>query len=253
MDIQKQKRFKLIAQLGIGAAIALAIAPFIFMLIGGIVGLAVAAIIGGVLMALMPAASTWLTNLKFKALKAVVEDDPVTTLIAREQERAEALEDARIQLEQQTAGVEVFRTRASQIVKEYPEEEPALKQRLQEYEQVLAYRIDEFKESRKTFQEFQRTVAKFKAMYELAKLDEATGKSLNTGSDMLAKFKEQVAFDAIDQANAQSIARLRMSLVDDDFARQQIQGREVRTINYSDDGRVLLGNILKPIDERVPA
>lgn len=42
------------------------------MIIGGTIGLAAAAAIGSILMALMPAFSTWLTNLKFKAVKAVV-------------------------------------------------------------------------------------------------------------------------------------------------------------------------------------
>lgn len=248
--MDKKQRFKRLLQVGIVGGVAVVVAPTIFLIIQGLIGLITAFVIGGVALALQPAFSTWLTNLKYKAVKEVVERDPCTTLIAQRQERAQALEDARGMLEQQVAAVELFSKKTAKLIKEYPEEAEESTQTLREYEALLVFRVDQFKDVREKHKAFSRNVDKYIAKYELAQLSKATGAALNSGNDPMAKFKEEVAFDKIDREHAESLAHLRMALTDESYAKEQIKTvTSAHQVTYTPDGRVQLGNILAPVQE----
>jgi hypothetical protein len=248
--MDKKQRFKRLIQVGIAGGVAVVVAPTIFLVIQGLIGLIAAFVVGSVALALQPAFSTWLTNLKYKAVKEVVERDPCATLIAQRQERAQALEDARGMLEQQVAAVELFSQKTKKLVKQYPEEAEESMQTLKEYEALLVFRVDQFKDSREKHAAFSRNVDKYIAKYELAQLGNATGKALNSGSDVMAKFKESIAFDKIDREHAQSLAHLRMALTDESYAKEQIKtSTSTHQVTYTPDGRVQLGSILEPVKE----
>ncbi|BAW19169.1 hypothetical protein [Ralstonia phage RP31] len=245
MDKQKYKR---LLQLGIVGGVALAVAPAIFLIIKGIVGLAIAAVVGGAVLALQPAVTTWLTNMKFKAVTAVVQANPIETLYTRQQERTQELETARVKLEGQATSLEKFRKKVAKLVQDYPEEARTYQDQLSDFERLLAYRVDQFKDAKTSLEVFKRNVVKAKDLYEMSLAAVETGAAMNAGEDFMSKFKEEVAFDEVDNTNAKAIAQLRMALADDNYVRDQIKGQEVRAINYTAEGGVILGNILKPIE-----
>jgi hypothetical protein len=245
MDKTKFKRY---AQLAVVGGAALIVAPIIFAIIKGIVGLAIAAAIGCAILAIQPAFTTWLTNMKFKAVKAVVQANPIETLYARQQERTQELEGARQKLEGQATSLEKFRKKVAKVVHDYPEDAKTYQEQLRDFERLLAYRVEQFKGAKTSLEEFKRNVVKAKDLYEMSLLAVETGNAMNASEDFMAKFKEEVAFDEVDNTNAKAIAQLRMALADDNYARDQIKDQDVRAINYTADGSVNLGNILKPID-----
>lgn len=250
MEKQKQ-RFKRFVQLGIVGGVALAVAPIIFLVIQGIVGLVVAAVIGAVVLALQPAFSTWLTNLKFKAVKAAVQANPIETLYAAQQTRTQELEEARQKLESQATSLEKFRNKVTKLSRDYPEDAKTYQDQLRDFERLLAYRVEQFKSAKGSLEVFKRNVVKAKDLYEMSLAAVETGNAMNAGEDFMAKFKEEIAFDEVDNTNAQAIAQLRMALADDNYVRDQIKDQDVRAINYTDAGSVNLGNILKPLDVEV--
>jgi hypothetical protein len=254
MDKLKELRFKLMTKLAIGAAIAFVVAPIILTIIGGMLGLAIAAVVGGTLMALMPAASTKLTVWKFKALEHVVRENPVEVMRGREQERAKELNDVGVALDKQAVALEKFKGRVGKLVKEYPEDTKQYEAQLADFELLFAGRVEQYKNLKRGHADYQRKVVKAQHLYEVAMMAQETGAAMNAGEDFMSKFKEEIAFDEVETQHFTALAQMKRSLIDDDFVREQIKDKEVRSINYSPDGRVQLGNILQPLElKAVPA
>lgn len=224
------------------AAVTIVIAPFVFLLIQGIVGLIAAVVIAGVANALIPAFSSWLAQVKFGALRAIISRAPVDELLQRGKERAEALATQAELLKSQATQLQVFKMRTTKLGREYPEEAQQANETLAQYEALFAYRVDAFKQAKQDTETFMRTVDKAEAMYAMAVEDAKLGASFGKQKDYMAQFREKTAFEAIDKANAQSLATLRMALVDAEY------GKDIEAaphaITYDAQHNVVLGNVL---------
>ena len=241
-----QENFKKYATIGLIGLAGLIVAPVIFLVVKGLVGLAIAGLVAATTMAAAPAVSQWLTNMKFKALETVISYEPVLTLKTRAEERWKELDVQRTLLEEQAATLEQFTKKANGFIKQFPEEASDWTQRVKDYEQIFSYRVDLFKKAKAETEKFMVTIDKAEGIYEMAVLDAKMSKSFGKARDFMSIFKEKTAFDAIDKANSKAIASLRMALVDENFVSEQIklQAEPVRTVNYNPSGSVNIGNIL---------
>lgn len=249
MDNSKQMKYKKLVQVGVIGVVGLVVAPVIFLAVKGIVGLVIAGLVGGVALALMPAISEKLTQLKFQALKIVIDRAPVESLYARVQERHNLLQEQRKILQEQAANLEGFKKKATKFMAQYPEEAPAYKEKLEGYETLFAYRVGLFKEAKAANQEFVKVVEKAEAIYEMAVADAALGQSFNKEQDFMAFYREKTAFDAIERADNLAMSNLRMALVDDEFAIKAVENKQVHQVAYDPQGNVILGNILNEVPE----
>lgn len=251
--MDKQQKFKLMAQLGIGGLVALVVAPIIFMVVKGVVGLAIAAAIGGVLMAVTPAVSTWLTAMKFKALKAVIKGNPVEVLQSQLQAREVELNKFRAALTTQTTQLEKFRSEVTKLSKEYPEDAKTYQDQLSDFERLLAFRVEQFKAARMAHEKFRSEIKKAERLYAMSMASAAAGVAMNTSEDFMSKFKEENAFDAIEDAHISAIAALKRAMDDDAFVLKEIKTSNVQThaVAYDNSGAVILGNLLQPVHSKV--
>ena len=251
MENDKAAKYKKLIQIGIVCGVALVVAPIIFLVIKGIVGVIVAGAIGMTAMALMPALSEKLTQLKFQAVKMVISRAPVESLYARVQERHKLLQEQRTVLQEQAANLEGFKKKATKFMQQYPEEAPAYQEKLNGYEKLFAYRVDLFKEATAKNQAFVKVVEKAEAIYEMAVADAALGHSFNKEQDFMAFYREKTAFDAIEKADNLAMSNLRMALIDDDFATKAVanENATVHQVTYDAQGSVVLGNILNAVPE----
>lgn len=241
-----QEKFKKYAAIGITLVVCAVVAPFVALAIGGIVGIATAFVLGSVLLAAQPAFSQWATNMKFRALETVISYEPVLTLKTRAEERWKELDEQKTLLQTSLASLEDFRGKALILIKKFPEEAENMKQRLKDNETRAAFRVNQFKDAKKATEQFMMVIDKAEIIYQVAVAENAFDKSMGKKNDFMARFTEQTAFDAIDKANNQAMASLRMSLIDEDFVTEQIKLQEtpVRAVNYTPAGNVNLGNIL---------
>lgn len=251
MDNSKAVKYKKMLQIGTIGVVGLVVAPVIFLAIKGIVGLVAAGVIGGVVLALMPAMTEKLTQLKFQAMKIVISRAPIESLYARVQERHNLLQEQRKVLQEQAANLEGFKKKATKFMAQYPEEAPAYQEKLTGYEKLFAYRVNLFKEARQKNQEFVKVVEKAEAIYEMAVADAALGQSFNKEQDFMAFYREKTAFDAIERADNLAMSNLRMALVDDEFAIKAVENdaQPVHQVSYDTQGNVILGNILNEVPE----
>lgn len=255
MENSKQQKFKTIVKVGLVAAVGLIVAPVVFLVIQGVVGLIVAGALGMTAMALVPALSERLTQLKFQAMKTVISRAPVETLHQRAKERWEELAEQRNILHAQAAALAAFKQKAAKFNIAYPEEAPQINEQLEGYERLFAHRVDLFKKAKEDTNKFMSVVEKAEAIYEMAVADAELGKSFNKGKDFMAIYREKTAFDAIDKANATALANLKMALVDDDYTTKQIQQTQqpIRSITYDNNSMPITGNILDVSSVKVPA
>jgi hypothetical protein len=237
-----QDRFNLLVKVAIVAAIAFIVSPIIFMVVKGIIGVVLALAIAGIAYALSPAFASWLTALKFKSLNYVISRAPVEELIQRAKERWDALNEQMELLKEQAATLAVYKKRALKTAAEFPEEAKELNDNLAQYEQLFAYRVTAFQDAKNETIKFSRTVDKAESMYQMAVADAALGKSFGKNKDFMAVFREKTAFDAIDKASAQSLANLKMALVDNDYGTKI--DAPAHAIKYDEHNNVVLGNIL---------
>lgn len=249
MDNSKAVKYKRLIQIGIIGVVGLIVAPVVFLAVKGIVGLVIAGLVGGVALALMPAVSEKLTQLKFQALKIVIDRAPVDSLYVRVQERHALLQDQRKVLQEQAANLEGFKKKAMRFMQQYPEEAAAYQEKLSGYEKLFAYRVDLFKQARRANQEFVKVVEKAEAIYEMAVADAALGHSFNKEQDFMAFYREKTAFDAIERADNLAMSNLRMALVDDDFVNKAVENQQVHQVSYDSQGNVILGDILNTVPE----
>jgi len=248
-----QENFKKWSKIGLIGLAALVVAPVVFMIIKGIVGAAIALAVGGLVIALAPAVSQSLTTLKFKALGVVIDHSPVEALHQRAKERWEELENQQEMLKQQAASLESFRSKALRFIKQYPDEALTWQERLKGYENLFAMRVEMWKKARDSTQIFMQQVDKAEAIYEMAVEDQKIGKSFGKSKDFMSVFKEKTAFEAIDKANNQAMADLKMALLDDDFVTKKVEEsvEPMRQVSYTNN-TVNLGSLLE-IRELQPA
>jgi hypothetical protein len=242
---------KMLNVLAIGG-VCLVVAPIIWYVVSGLIGLVTAAVVCAVFLAFRPAVTERLTQLKFQALNAVISRAPVESLYQRAKERVEELNNQREVLNEQAANLEGFKKKAANFAKRFPEDAGQMAEKLAGYEKLFAYRIDLFKHAKKETQKFIGEVEKAEAIYEMAVADAALGKSFNKGNDFMSLYREKTAFDAIDKANNTAMANLRMALIDDAVVTSQIADTEVHAVAYDADDRVVLGNIMDMGSVKIP-
>lgn len=235
-------RFKLYTRLGAIAALAFIVSPIVFTVIKGLAGAVTVIVMMAILNALVPAFSEWLTQLKFKGLKFVIDRGPVETLQQREQERFTALQEQSGLLRQQASLLELYKKKSIAHVKQFPEEAESQAQNLKQYEELFAYRVEAFKTARQDNAAFSHIVRKAESTYEMAVADAELGKSFGKQGDFMTAFKERYALEAVDKAAAESLATLRMAVIDNDYA-AKVEA-PAHAITYDKDNRVVLGTVL---------
>lgn len=242
---------RLLNVLAIGAVCFVA-APIIWYVVGGLIGIITAFVVGAVALALRPAFTERLSQLKFQALNTVISRAPVETLYQRAKERVIELDTQRQVLNEQAGNLESFKKKAQAFAKKYPNDSNDMQEKLEGYEKLFAYRVDLFKQAKAETQNFVAEVEKAEDIYEMALADAALGKSFNKGKDFMAIYREKTAFDAIDKANSRAMANLRMALIDDAVVTSQIENTQQHAVTYDANNNVVLGDIMNIDSIKVP-
>jgi hypothetical protein len=244
-----KENFNRLVSFGLVGVAAIVIAPLVFLMIKGVVGLAVAIILVAILDALIPAFSAWLTHLKFSSLKFVISRQPIEELMQRAKERWDALAEQRDLLQQQAASLGLYKKKVEKIEREFPEDGPEARANLSQYEELFAYRVEAFKHAKEETQKFMRTIDRAESIYEMAVAEANMGKSFGKNKDFMAIFREKTAFDAVDKASADSLASLKMALVDEAYSTKVSE--PAKAVTYS-AGEPVLGSVLSLDNVPIP-
>lgn len=248
MTTLTQEKFKKYATLAVGLAICVVVAPIVFLAIKGAVGLIAAAVIGSVCVALMPAFTQLMTNLKFKAYTEVVSRAPIESLYTEQQLAHNDLMEARTALEGQMGQVEMMKDNLEDYRKKRADDPESIAkwvERVNEWEKVLAFNIELFKGAKVEYAKFGRIIEDAEMDWKMSAADRKLSKAFGKKDDFMRNLRTKTALDAVQQESAAARARLKMSLVDNDYAVSQTKDKDiVHAITYSPAGKIDVGNIL---------
>lgn len=239
LDAKKAKLKKWATVGGIGA-IGLIVSPFVFLAIGGIVGLAVAAATGFLLVSFAPVFATMVTNVKYRALdaekvrhiekiSAAANANPIETLHALLIAKKAAFVEFRTSVEQAAAARDNFKGKVVKFKEKYPARAP-------EFEAQLARVTDLVTRKKKALGEAQQSLAdgdmkleEMKAYYEMSKdaIEANRAAGMDTG-DAFEKLKADTACDAVFESMNLAFAQLEVAAAldvnpDDTTAKPAVQ------------------------------
>lgn len=224
-----------IAALGV---VGLLVAPFIFLAIGGLVGLVIAAAVGFTVVQLAPWFALKIANWKYRLIDAekvahikgvtkAAEQNPIETLTALLMAKNEAFDTFKAAVEQAITARSSFKGKVEKFKSKYPA-------RAAEFEAQLARMTDLVERKKKALAEAQQSLEdgamkleEMKAYYEMSKdaIEANRAAGMDTG-DAFEKLKADTAcdavFDSMNAAFAQLEVAAALDVNSDDKPDQQV-------------------------------
>lgn len=206
-------RGKLIASvLKYGALIGVGwvIFPVIFMGIGGLIGLIIAAAIYMLAVALAPVVSLKIANFATKRLIKEIRENPVPSRMKVSNEMAEKLSAGEKELNEFNRSVGEYARSVEGLVSRYPAEATKFQTHLASMKKLLDLRYVGFVRAQKKKEEYDRATEKVRAIWEVTqasdKMNKAAGRMAE--DDALTQIINDESIRAADEGMARSFADL---------------------------------------------
>lgn len=209
MDKQRIERW---AKIAIGLVAAVVISPFVFLAVKGIVGLALALLVGSFCIAMAPVVAMKFANWRVKGIKAEAQENPIETLENLLIAKRAAFSTLRAKVEKSVAARDTFKQKCDAFRSRWPA-------RAGEFDQqynVLAGKVKEqltaLTEAQATIKKGEDKLEEMKAWWEMSQaLNEANqAASLDIG-DVYAQMKADTAVDAVISSVNQAFSQLEVA------------------------------------------
>lgn len=196
-----------------GLAGAAIISPIIFLVVKGLVGLAIAFVVGIFIIQFAPVVSLKIANLKMKALVSEVEANPIETMKNLLIEKTDELDKADQNIVEFETEIANFDDEVKSFSKQYPDEAPTYKTISEKMHDGLNLMQENQEDARGKLQDLDSRIQKAEAIYKMS-LAAARVASFNKAAQakVFQDIKEKVAFDTVRTELNRSFASLNMSL-----------------------------------------
>lgn len=200
------------AQIGLVGLAALIISPVIFMVIKGLVGLAVAAAVGATIVTLTPWVSMKLANWRVKAIKDEARTNPIETMtnLLIEKQRAYGL--FKTQVETAVTAYKDFETRCREFSRKYPDRAQEFNRQLVDMSSLVEQKKAALIQAKETLREGENKLVEMKAYWEMSQAAQAAHQAagLDTG-DLYEKLKADTAVDGVFESVNRAFAQLEVA------------------------------------------
>lgn len=220
---QKRDRLARWLKWGVAGGAAIAIAPFIFMLIGGIVGLAVAAAVGLFINAMAPVVALRVATWKIMGMKSIARGAPIETrelLAIKNRERLASLAESITAFSAETKG---FADEISKLEKQYPGESEMFRGQLQACRDLLEVQRAKYEAAKAAAEEFEAATARAKAKWKVAqaalRMRRLAGEQMGATMD---KILAEEALDSVQSVMNNAFAELETSVMEATATRQSL-------------------------------
>lgn len=212
-DLIRKEKFKKGVDMVTRYGPALVLAPIAVWVTGSIIVLAACVAIVTVINALAPAFSQWVTNLKFKALGAVIDADPIQTAWTLYYKEGDELKATKTKLTQQAAALEELKLHLEANKRNSGRDpRPDQVKRLADMERIIAFRIAKFNQATEAHAEEGIELKNAEADYKFDKKSIEVAEAMDMGDSWQDKFTKDRVESALLATRAQSMAALRMSM-----------------------------------------
>lgn len=209
----RRKRLETALKWGAGLVGAVLVAPFVFLAVKGIVGLAIAAALGLVVTQLAPVFALKVANWRIKLLVDEVEKNPIETMQNLFVEKTQELARADNNIADFETEIRNFDDQVDGFKQQYPAEADSYETLSARMHEALAGMKSEQSAARAQLADFEKKITKAKAIYKMSIAAQNVVKlSRSAEAEVFAKIKEQVAFDAVRSQLNRSFANLNLAL-----------------------------------------
>jgi hypothetical protein len=228
----RRERIATYAKWGLALAGAAIVAPVAFLAVKGIIGLAIAAALGTVVIAFAQPFANTVANWRMKAIKAEAERNPIETMQNLYLAKAKELERSDAAIQDFVAEILNFSDQLGAFKSQYPEEAAKYDELLSKMQDALSIMKSEQKIARIELDKFYKSIQKAEAIYRMAtaaaKVTKLSGKA---ESQVFAQIRQQVAVDSVRGQLNRAFASLDTALERRTTIQQALPpGREVEVI-----------------------
>ncbi len=214
---QRKERLEKVLKVVMLLIVGFVVAPFIFVAIKGLIGLAVAAVVGVLLSQFAPVLAALIANWRLKAIKAEAARNPIETLQNDYGRRVEALQQFKEAIESFSTEVYTFSDKLAGFKAQYPDEADRYDDALSKMKQLLTLRAKKYKEAKANLVDYDEEIKKAKAIWEMGLAAAKMNKAAGVGNDdFLAKIMKDTALDSVQRSMNSAFADLEISLLDED-------------------------------------
>ena len=220
---QKKQKFGgwiKIAALGV---VGLAVAPFIMLAIGGLLGLGVAAAVAFLLVQLAPWFALKVANWRYrlmdaekvehiKKVEAAAEQNPIETLTALLIAKKQAFQVFKASVEQAVTARSNFKTKVEKFKERWPQRAPEFEAQLARMTDLVERKKVAWNDAQQSLEDGDLKLEEMKAYYEMSKdaIEANRAAGMDTG-DAFEKLKADTACDAVFESMNMAFAQLEVA------------------------------------------
>lgn len=213
-DAKKQRLAKL-AGVGVVAATVIVVAPLVYSLITGLIGLAVAGVIGTAIISFAPAVGMRFANWRLQAIKHEARENPIETMENSLAEQEAALQNYQKGLAIFSTSVKALERMSQETIAKYPARAREVNDRMQNMTVLLASRVAKYKAALEAFKAKRAAVDEAKHMWEIGVAFQKTSEAAGVASgNLLEQIKLDTAFDAVEKKVDMAFAELDMEVIE---------------------------------------
>lgn len=215
MDLNlKQKKLAAWVKLGLFALVALVVSPIIFMVVKGIVGLAVAAGIIAFATWGAPLLADQFANWKLGLMKEIASRSPIETMQNIFRDRTLKIGEALTQLNEFSSEVRNFGSQVESLVKKYPDQKEKYEGILNKMQEVLNFRTESIKNAKAALTIYGDEIAKADAVWRVSQSALRINKKMKlTDGDILNEIKSKTAIDSVEKSLNMAMSQLDTALL----------------------------------------
>ncbi len=221
--VEQRDKLKKGVKIAALAVVGLCVAPFIFLAIGGIIGLAVSAAVGFTLVQLAPWFALKVANLRYrmtesekishiKKVTASAAENPIETLTNLLQQKKIAFEDFRKSVEVAVAARDTFKGKVEKFSLRYPQRAVEFQTQLERMTDLVSRKKIALSDAKKSLADGDMKLEEMKAYWEMSKDAIAANRAagMDTG-DAFEKLKADTACDAVFESMNAAFAQLEVA------------------------------------------
>lgn len=240
-DVNNPSREKIAkyAKWGIALLGAVIISPIIFMAIKGLVGLAIAFVVGTVIVNAAPVIAMKLANLKIKGIVHEAEVNPIETLTNLLIEKRRAYATFKENVIQASTAAKDFGVKVQQFSQRWPNRADEFKQQLQNMNELVHRKQLALNDAKNSLEEADAKLDEMKAYWEMSQSAQAANKAagMDTG-DIYEAMKAKVSMDAVTSSMNKAFAELEVAAALDSPQLLEHQPKDAITVDVKDVTRV---------------
>ncbi len=212
----KRKRIETIVKVLAIGLIGFFVAPFIFIAIKGIIGLAVAAAIAlfGVNV-FAPWFGSKIANWRLKAIKHEASLNPIETLENKYAEKQNALLEMRENLKEFMSAVQTLYSEIQEHNRNFPNRPSSFQDKYLKMKDLLDLRGKKYKDAQRNLERFADVIEEKRSDWKVAQAAAKANKLANVGEDFMSKLQTDTALTAVQDSLNIAFSELEVSLLDE--------------------------------------